>query len=212
MSPRRSPTAAAAPARPRLAPAARAARSTPVRPRPGDRRAPADRRRAVGRRPARGAGRGEHRPNAPRRLRALAPGSRAAPVRDRSRPASSRVFVERPDGERPDRSAHVLSTIRPDRTLPTGTGTAGRRRDLPRAVPVCLVRVRLGCPAGAAGPAPVRARSSRATTGRAATRSACSSGRSTNPGPRPVRVGLHVHVAERHRARTGLRPAGRPSP
>ena len=118
-----------------------------------------DRRRAVGRRPDRRARRGQHRPDAPRRLRPLAPRGRRAPLRaGRRRPVLRCSSATRPASGAP----HVLSTIRPTDAARLGLGPAGRRRHVPRALPACLGSSPMGCarPSGSSGEQ-LSARSSR---------------------------------------------------
>ena len=105
----------------------------------------------MGRRADRRDRRRQHRPDPARRLRPLAPRRRQAPLRvDPGQPVlgvrgrRDVALRARPLDDPPGRPADV------------GLRPAGRRRDLPRAVPVCLVRRRLGRAPGAGRPAPVQ--------------------------------------------------------
>ena len=73
---------------------------------------------------------------------------------DRGEPV---LAVRRGRGRREARgAAHVLSTIRPEGLAVMGLRPAGRGGDVPRALPLRLVRRRLGRAAGARRPAPVQ--------------------------------------------------------
>ena len=140
----------------------------------------------VRRRPDRRPRHGEHRADAPRRRRALAPRGRPAPLRA----GGGRRLLGLRRAARRRGAATVLSTLRPDGAAGLGLDPAGGRRHVPRPLPAGLAGVRARRPRRPRSSASSSARSSPATSSSSALPVGAFEWWVENPGPDPLTVGL----------------------